>query len=560
LVAAVFFLQELTMTRDVAQGPRKRAEAEDAGALLQSWRGLGVRASDAAHRPRLARSPATDPPAVVAHLSAAEIGKRIAVWRKASPSLDALFLQGAPPADALRRFGLTHWTAGDARAASQAFATAAALAPDNAALWLDLAYTLHASGDPAQARAAFEWALALDPTPARGWVGLALAANQLADKRGAELAFRAALSCDPKLADAAFGLGLLCFEQRRYAEAAKYWRMVVALGCPNPVVYAGLGQALFYIGDFAGAAQALGDNVAAGGADDRLVRRFALARFLATAIAGDVEAAFAAYRDAAGARAEDVGTVMRAALELLAAYGHREVALRLGRARAATVRDDPILRYLFEVASGEKFDRAPRDYVVDHFDRFAEAFDRQLVDVLGYDAPAKLSRLVELAGKALPRAVDLGCGTGLAGPLLKPGRARLVGVDLAPRMLAKAAERGVYDALVEAEIANFLETTSERFELVFATDVLIYLGDLAGFLAGAARVTPPGGLLAVSVETTWEAPYRLLPSGRFAHDVSALRSQAAPWFALRNAEPTTLRFEAGARVHGSLVVLERRAA
>jgi predicted TPR repeat methyltransferase len=546
------------MTRGVARAPRKRTEAEETGALLQTWRGLGVPAADAAHLPRLAKSVAADLPAAVARLGAAEIDKRIAGWRKANRALDALFLQRTAPADALRRFGLTLWAAGDPRAASQAFATGAALAPDNAPLWLDFAFTLHAAGDATQARAAFEWALALDPTPARGWVGLALAANHLADKRGAELAFRAALSCDPKLADAAFGLGLLCFEQRRYAEAAKYWRTVVALGCRNAVVYAGLGQALFFVGDFAGAAEALANHVASDGADDKLVRRFALARFLATAIAGDVEAAFAAYRDAAGERAEAAEAVTRAALELLAAYGHRDAALRLGRARAAAMRDDPIQRYLFEVASGEKLDRAPRDYVVDYFNRFAETFDRQLVDVLGYDVPAKLSRLVESAGKTLPRAVDLGCGTGLSGPLLKPGRARLVGVDLAPRMLAKAAERGVYDALVEAEIVSFLETTGERFELVFAADVLIYLGDLAGFLAGAARATPPGGLVAFNVETTWEAPYRVLPSGRFAHDVFALRSQAAPWFALRSAEPAVLRYEAGARVHGSLVVLERR--
>jgi predicted TPR repeat methyltransferase len=125
-------------------------------------------------------------------------------------------------------------------------------------------------------------------------------------------------------------------------------------------------------------------------------------------------------------------------------------------------------------------------------------------------------------------------------------------------MLAKAADRKVYDSLVEAEMVTFLEETSERFDLVFAADAMIYLGDLTGFLSSAARVLPPGGLLAFNVETTWEAPYLLLPSGRFAHAVATLQANAAPWFALRTSLPAVLRVEANARVHGSLVLLERR--
>ena len=548
------------MVRGVlATSARSRSEIQDSQAAVRAWFDADPRQRDSlAFAPMATGADPTLPP-VVARLDAAEIASRIARWRAASPPLDALFLQGVPPADALRRFGLTHWAAGDPRAASEAFAVAAALAPLNPALWLDLAFTLHRAGDPTEARPAFEFALAIDPSSSRGWIGLALAANQLDDKRDAERAFCGALKADPRNLDAAFGLGLLCFEQRRYPEAVKYWRIVTASGGGNAVIHGGLGQALFFVGDFTAAAAHLAEHVAAGGADDNVVRRWALARLLATVIASDVESALSAYRDAAGPLAEDPDVVTRIALELLVAYGHREAALRLGRARAAAVGGDPTQRYLLEIAAGERFDRAPRDYVIDHFNRFAETFDRQLVDVLGYDVPAKLSRLVDSTGRALQSVVDLGCGTGLAGPLLKPGRARLVGVDLASRMLAKAEARGVYDALVEAEIVGFLETAVDRFDLLFAADVLIYLGDLGGFFAAAARATNPGGLVAFNVETASGAPYRVLPSGRFAHDPAALSAQAAPWFALKAVEPTTLRFEAGARVPGTLVVLERPA-
>src|ERR1019366_5837199 len=180
---------------------------------------------------------------------------------------------------------------------------------------------------------------------------------------------------------------------------------------------------------------------------------------------------------------------------------------------------------------GEKLDRAPRDYLIAYVDCFAETFDRQLVDVLGYDVPEKLARLVAARGSELPRAVDLGCGTGLAAQHLRPGRSRLIGFDLSPRMLAKSAKRRAYDEPVEADMIAFLEQTGETFDLVFAADALIYLGALETFLSAAARVMPPGALLAFNIETTEAAPYALLPSGRFAHELSARRDAAATGFA-----------------------------
>jgi len=326
------------------------------------------------------------------------------------------------------------------------------------------------------------------------------------------------------------------------------------------MIHAGLGQALFFTGDFAGAAQEMAIQIASHvGIDQKLTRRYALARFLEAAIVADDVTAFSVYRDAAKADAEDDATVARTAFSLLSAYGHRDAAIRLGRARLPHSDADPIQRYLFDAVAGEKLDRAPRDYLVAYFDRFAETFDKQLVEVLGYDVPEKLARLVAAHGGELPRAVDLGCGTGLAARHLQPGRLRLVGVDLSPRMLAKAAKRRAYDELVEADMIAFLEQTGETFDLVFVADALIYLGGLDVFLTAAGRVMPAGALLAFNVETTDAAPYALLPSGRFAHELSALRDTAAPWFAPCVEQTTVLRSEASTPVEGALILFERRA-
>jgi predicted TPR repeat methyltransferase len=127
-------------------------------------------------------------------------------------------------------------------------------------------------------------------------------------------------------------------------------------------------------------------------------------------------------------------------------------------------------------------------------------------------------------------------------------------------MLAKAARRRAYDELIEADMIAFLEQTVETFDLVFVADALIYLGALDVFFRAAARVMPSGALLAFNVETTDAAPYALLPSGRFAHELSALRETAATWFASCAEQTTVLRTEASTPVEGVLFLFERRAA
>ena len=541
------------------------AEARQSGAMKNppafaaEWAASDVARADVGRYPRFADHGRPDLPDIVADLGAGEIAARIAAWRAGNRQFDALFRESVPPAQALRRLALTHWSSGDPRQASAILATAAAISPADAVLWQELGSTLQAIGDRSGARDAFEWSVALEPGSARAWLGLGLVANELSDERRAEEAFAAAFERDPNLSEAGFGLGLVCFEQRRYAEAAGHWRAAIAAGCANPQVCLGLGQCLFFLGEFAAAASAFAPYVGSGAADANIVRRFALTRFLETAISATAEAAHEAYRSAAGADAEAPAMVSRAAFQILSAYGHREAALRIGRVSLSGDGDDPVQRYLLDAVTGEGHDRAPRDYLVRYFDQFAESFDRQLVEVLGYRVPEQLVAMIAATGSPLSRVLDLGCGTGLAGPLLRAGRTRLVGVDLSPRMLDKSAARGCYDALVEADMVTFLEQTSERFDLVFAADALIYLGDLHGFLAAAGRVATAGGMLAFNVETTTRADYALLPSGRFAHRVEALLASAAPWFELEANQPAFLRNEANRKVNGALLLLRRRA-
>lgn len=95
-------------------------------------------------------------------------------------------------------------------------------------------------------------------------------------------------------------------------------------------------------------------------------------------------------------------------------------------------------------------DRPPSLYVERLFDDYADRFETSLVEKLGYSVPGKLAGLIaETAGipKHFRLAIDLGCGTGLLGPEIRARVDRLEGYDLSKGMLAKAAEKNVYDHL-----------------------------------------------------------------------------------------------------------------
>jgi predicted TPR repeat methyltransferase len=125
-------------------------------------------------------------------------------------------------------------------------------------------------------------------------------------------------------------------------------------------------------------------------------------------------------------------------------------------------------------------------------------------------------------------ALDLGCGTGLCGPLVKAIADRVDGVDLSAAMLDKARALGAYDRLEQAELVEHLERTERRHDLVLAADVFIYVGALESVFSGVQRVLQPGGIFCFSVEQAAdEVDFELRTSLRYAHSQRYLRRLAA---------------------------------
>lgn len=200
-------------------------------------------------------------------------------------------------------------------------------------------------------------------------------------------------------------------------------------------------------------------------------------------------------------------------------------------------------------------DKAPPAYVASLFDQHAEVFDAVLVDALGYRVPTLARRLVGRHVAPGARILDLGCGTGLAGVAFADLAAETVGVDIAPNMLEIADERGVYDSLYVGDAVRFLEEWDEApFDLIVATDVWPYLGDLAPFARAAARCLAPGGHLVASTERA-EDGWRVNAGHRFAHATDYVRQVLADAaLATIAVERIVVRKEEGEPVPGDLVL------
>jgi len=283
-------------------------------------------------------------------------------------------------------------------------------------------------------------------------------------------------------------------------------------------------------GDLAGAADILAQTV-------ELAPAFATAWFALGAIRdnlGDRAGAIAAWEKARDADPEDY-------------HGARLQLARLGVGEVTPAMTEVYVRRLF--------------------DQHAPDFDRSLIERLDYRGPALLLEAVTAVCRQLGRAdhfvraLDLGCGTRLAGQAFARWIDALVGVDLSPGMIEMARRTGVYGQLHVADMSEFLARESAGgADLVLVADAFPYVADLSPHCREIARVLAPGGLLAFTVETHPGDGVVLQPTLRYAHGTAHVRGTLeAAGLTLLHLAPASTRTEKGAPVAGLVVVAGKSA-
>jgi predicted TPR repeat methyltransferase len=498
-------------------------------------------------------------------------------------------------------FALGELEHGRPAAAVIALQQALALAPRRASAHNDLGLALKELGQLEEAERAHRDALSLDPTYAAAHRNLGEVMRQRGALEDARRSFENALRLNPALNPCRLDLGQVLEDLGELGPASRCYEEAIARSSAPAGIYIRFGTVLWRLGDSLRALQAFERAVAGapgsaeafynlGSAQLELGRFEAAGRSAEQALNLRPEFAEAVLLHAAALAAS--GTIDTAA-ELLRQPGGADFAMtavplaqrylllatRLMNSRLfdparhcleAALRANPaevMAQHLLSALSGANPDRPVEGYVRQVFDASAATFDRDLVSKLGYDIPREMVQmLLEVA--AVPQGrwsvLDLGCGTGLVGEQIAPHSRRLAGVDLAPNMIERARARGFYTDLHCADIAATLaqqKSSPDRYDVVTAADVFIYVGKLESVIPAIRGVLNPGGWLAFSAEAVESMPgvtsaeCRLGLMGRYAHGVDYLRRLAAQsGFNVELLRPTRIRFEHRRPVEGWLTI------
>lgn len=272
---------------------------------------------------------------------------------------------------------------------------------------------------------------------------------------------------------------------------------------------------------------------------------------------GRMTEAFSHFADALALRPADVNT-RRLLVIALGKAGRLEEGRKHCLEWLKLEPNDPKAKHFLAAYGGAEVpDRASNQFVAAEFDGFANSFDAKLA-ALEYRAPELVGEVVaDLLGEKekIWRILDAGCGTGLCGPFLHPYAKELVGVDLSANMLSRAADRNLYDDLIQCELVEYMVNCESAFDVVVSADTLCYFGNLSHAFSAAKKVLRQDGQWVFTVEAHANSTgFSLQTHGRYSHSRAYIEAELdRAGFATVNLKSVELRHESGDPVTGWLV-------
>ena len=459
--------------------------------------------------------------------------------------------------DALHLLGVIARQQGDAAQAVELIGQAIAVKPDQANAHCNLGAALQDLGRGEDALASYDESLRLHPRYAMAFANRGNALRKLGRAREAVDSYDRALALQPRYPEAACNRAAALLDLGEPEAALDSAERALADQPRHAQALCVRANALYLLRRLR---DALASYQHALAIDERMAEAQA-GRAMTLHRLGRFDEALRGHDRALALRPHHAATREQRAATL-AALGRRDEAIAEYQAalRMLAEQGGDTARIGFALAAlgvGETPERAPRDYVKALFDQYAGHFDQHLTEVLDYRTPEAIHSALERAGAPPDGDVlDLGCGTGLCAPRLRPRARSLAGVDLSERMLGKARAAGLYDRLECADITAFLARESAAFDLVVAADVFVYFGDLAEVFAQVKRALRPGGTFCFSTETCDGEGFVLQASNRYAHAPGYLRALArAQGFEVALLEAAPLRLENGVAIVGQVAVL-----
>ena len=375
--------------------------------------------------------------------------------------------------------------------------------------------------------------------------------------------YKKILSSNPQHLDANYLLGTLLAEQGDLSRALKQLKVAESIAPQSHLVKNNLGNVYRLQGDFQSASQCYEQALSLNpsmpeacnnlaivyrrlGQDDLAMESFARAISLKPDFIEAIYNQGKCYSDRQ--QTEDAKACFQRALDIDSNYApaHYELgvcemprgnkenssqAMQHFRRYLALAPNDPLgARMNVAYLSGTDLpEKHPAELVCKIYEKKAASWD---ADVQASDkqflGPQHIEKAITTYYRAATelQVLDIGCGTGLCGTFLRPMASRLVGVDLSPQMLSIAKQKNLYDELIESDIENYLVQSSTTFDLVTASGVLIFFGDLNAVLQKIRAVLKPNGRLIATLYHSEEGDVSIRQNIHFAHSEAHIRQVA----------------------------------
>lgn len=203
---------------------------------------------------------------------------------------------------------------------------------------------------------------------------------------------------------------------------------------------------------------------------------------------------------------------------------------------------------------------SPPEYISSLFDAYADHYESHLTHALAYKVPEIMFNAIKpatLLNDSLT-VLDIGCGTGLCGVMIKPFSKKLIGIDLSSKMLAVAQQKNIYDELMMGDFHHYLSNQVDQFDLIIAGDVLVYIGDLKETFKKIYHALKLNGLFVFNTEMTDQSDFLMNTSGRFSHRKNYIEQLATEnHFMIHSYETAVTRQQNNEPVLGHIFVLKK---
>ncbi|WP_419420138.1 tetratricopeptide repeat protein [Legionella sp. D16C41] len=430
-------------------------------------------------------------------------------------------------------------------------------APDFAAAHFNLGLLFISQNKLDEARIQFQNVLALNPKhlEAMFYLGvLALEANQLTE---AEQAFQQVISENSNHVEALTNLGVIALKREQGQLSVDYFSKALALDNEHIEARNNLAATFMHYDRFENALMHY----------DYLLQKdptnieYLYNSGVAQMALGHLNEAINHFEHLLNEQHDHFAALNNLAAIYMRLNDKEKAKVLLTQALAVNPNDKTSKHMLNAIAGSTEQAETSTEYAANLFNNYALYYDQHVQKHLKYSLPNQILNLLEeLKISHCEKTLDLGCGTGLTGQVLRDSTQQLIGVDIAKKMLDWARPKGIYDNLIEAEALTYLTNNKELYNLIVAADVLPYFGDLSSLFQQISQHLENEGYFIFTTEISSIMPWQLQTSARFSHHEKYLEQLAhANLFEIKAKKQIIARHQDSLPLPVWLVALQKKA-